>query len=176
MSTKQAETKIEELIADTLSAMGYDLVRVKLMSGGSFITLQLMAERADGKPMTVQDCVHISHAVSPKLDADETMADRYTLEVSSPGIDRPLVRLKDFERFAGHVARIDLETPLDGPQGSRQRRFQGNIIRVSGREPNAEIELRTENGDVHLPVSNIARANLVASGAKPPGQRSGAKH
>ncbi|MDX2027564.1 MAG: ribosome maturation factor RimP [Alphaproteobacteria bacterium] len=160
MSVKPIEAKIEALITDDLSGMGYELVRVHLMSGGSYLTLQVMAERADRKPMTVDDCVKISRAVSDKLDADDTMADRYTLEVSSPGIDRPLVRLKDFERFTGHVARVELEMPLEGPEGG-QKRFQGSIVRITGREPDAEIELRTQSGEVRVPVKGIARARLV---------------
>lgn len=175
MTTKQIEAKAEALITGELTSMGYDLVRAKVMSGGSFLTLQIMAERIDGKPMTVEDCVQISHAVSPKLDADPTMADQYTLEVSSPGVDRPLVRLKDFERFAGHMARIDLEMPMDCGQGSKQKRFQGSIVRINGREPNAEIELRTENGAVHVPINSIVRAKLVTVD-KPSAHRTGSKH
>ncbi|MDP9126982.1 MAG: ribosome maturation factor RimP [Pseudomonadota bacterium] len=161
MSAKQIETKVEGLIAAELTAMGYNLVRVKLMSGGSFMTLQIMAERLDETPMTVEDCVQISHSVSPKLDADVELADQYTLEVSSPGIDRPLVHLKDFERFKGHLARIDLETPLVTSAGTKQKRFQGSIVRINGAEPNAEIEIRTDSGAVCVPASNIARAKLV---------------
>jgi ribosome maturation factor RimP len=162
MNAKQVEAKIGELIADELSAMGYELVRIQVTSGGRYLTLQIMAERSDGKPMTVDDCVQISRAVSPLLDTQEEMADRYTLEVSSPGTDRPLIRLKDFERFTGHVARIELEAPLDGQKGG-PKRFQGSIVRINGREPDAEVELRTENGAVRVPVQRIARARLVDS-------------
>lgn len=174
MNVKDVEVKVTRLIADDLAAMGYELVRVQVMSGGRYMTLQVMAERGDRKPMTVDDCVQISRAVSPLLDADDTMADRYTLEVSSPGIDRPLIRLKDFERFTGHVARIELETPLE-VQGAKQRRFQGKIVRVSGREPDAELELRTESGEVRLPVHRIARAKLVPEDA-PANMQAGRKH
>ncbi len=170
MTAKALETKVGDLIADDLSSMGYELVRVQMMSGGRYTTLQVMAERADGKPMTVDDCVKISHAASEKLDSDETMADRYTLEVSSPGIDRPLVRLKDFERFTGHVARIELEAPKDG-----QKRFQGSIVRITGHEPDAEIELRTESGAVRVPMNSIARAKLVLTDALL-GATAGTKH
>ena len=96
MQTKPLEDKVNRLIAGDLAAMGYELVRAQLMPGGSYMTLQVMAERADGKSMTVNDCTQISHAIAAKLDADEKLKDRYTLEVSSPGIDRPLVKLKDF--------------------------------------------------------------------------------
>lgn len=160
MPNKLIETKVASLIADDLSAMGYDLVRVEQMGGGRYITLQVMAERADGNAMTVDDCVKISHAASEKLDTDETMTDRYTLEVSSPGIDRPLVRLKDFERFTGHIARIELEAPQDG-----QKRFQGSIVRISGNGPEAEIEFSTDRGTVSVPMNSIARAKLVLTDA-----------
>lgn len=172
MSTKPVEARVETLVAEDVSAMGYELVHVRLMSGGRYLTLQVMAERVDRKPMTVDDCVKISRTVSAKLDTDDTMADRYTLEVSSPGIDRPLVRLKDFERFAGHTARVELEAPLDGQAGG-QKRFQGSIVRITGREPDAEIELRTPNGEVRVPVKGIARARLVPENTVP---RAGTKH
>jgi ribosome maturation factor RimP len=160
MQMKPIESKVASLITDALAAMGYELVRVALMSGGRYTTLQVMAERNDNKPMTVDDCAKISHAASEILDEDDTMANHYTLEISSPGIDRPLVRLKDFERFTGHVARIELETPKDG-----QRRFMGSIVRIKGNEPDAEIELQTEDGAVHLLVSAIAKAKLVLTDA-----------
>lgn len=159
-NARPIEDKVSALIAEDLAAMGYELVRVQLLSGGRFLTLQIMAERADGKPMTVEDCVTISRAVQPKLDADDPLAGRYTLEVSSPGIDRPLMRLKDFERFAGHLARIELEMPIGG-----QRRFQGNIVRITGNPPDAAVELRTEMGAVRLPLDAIAKAKLVMTDA-----------
>jgi ribosome maturation factor RimP len=123
-----------------------------------------MVERADGRPVTVDDCIQVSRAVSPRLDADKTIADRYTLEVSSPGIDRPLMRLKDFERFKGHMVRIDLGSPIE-QQAGKQKRFQGHLVRIDGSSSNAEIELRTEGGKVRLPMNNIVRARLVATDA-----------
>ena len=156
MVAKALEALVETLITDDLSAMGYELVRVQILSGGRYVTMQVMAERIDARPMTVDDCVKISHAVSEKLDADPEMVDNYTLEVSSPGIDRPLVRLKDFERFTGHLARVELAAPQDG-----RKRFQGSIVRITGREGDAEIELRTDDGAVRLPMNSIARAKLV---------------
>jgi ribosome maturation factor RimP len=162
-SMKATAQKISDLVADDLTAMGYDLVRVKLTPGGQYLTLQVMAERLDNKPMTVEDCVAISHAVSPKLDEADPLAARYTLEVSSPGIDRPLVRLKDFERFQGHLARIELDAPL---AGIKHKRFQGSIVRVSGKaHDDAEIEFRTENGPVRVALSAIAKARLVLTDA-----------
>jgi len=172
-NTKAIENKVEELIVRALAALQYELVRVQLTPGGRYLTLQIMAERTDRKPMTVEDCARISHAVSPRLDEDEVIAGSYTLEISSPGIERPLMRLKDFERFAGHMARIELETPLDGTAG--QRRFQGSIVRVTGQAPNAEIEIKTESGDVRVPAKAIAKAKLVMADT-PTEFKDGTKH
>jgi ribosome maturation factor RimP len=124
--------------------------------------LQVMAERADRKPMTVEDCVKISRSLSPRLDESDPMAKGYTLEVSSPGVERPLVRLEDYERFTGRVARIELAAPLGGEAGG-QRRFQGSIVRVTGNTPDAEVEIKTESGDVRVPAKAIARAKLVVT-------------
>lgn len=162
--TKELEIQVNGMIASDLVALGYDLVRVELLGGGRYLTVQVMAERADGKPMTVSDCTKISHAISDRLDACDDLADRYTLEVSSPGIDRPLVRLKDFERYSGHVARIELEAPLDDAAG-KTKRFQGKIVRVTGSMPDAAVEFRTETGDVRVPLQSIARARLVLTDA-----------
>jgi ribosome maturation factor RimP len=164
MDAKKAETQVNEWIADDLSAMGYDLVQARMLSGARYLTLQILAERADGRPMTVEDCVQISRAVVPRLE-EQDLAD-VTLEVSSPGIDRPLVQLKDYERFAGQMARIDLSTPMDNGNGP-QKRFQGKIVRTSGRDAEAEVELRTEAGAVRLPIQRIARAKLVMQDGVP---------
>ena len=111
--------------------MEYELVRVQLTPGGRYLTLQVMAEREDRQPMTVNDCVKISSAISPRLDEADPLAGKYTLEISSPGIERPLVRLQDFERFAGQMARIELDrsrstarrrpAPLHGQHRARDR-------------------------------------------------------
>jgi len=160
MKMKAVENKVTTLIAEDLSVMGYELVRVQAMAGGEYVTLQIMAERLDSKAMTVDDCVRISHAISARLDGDSTMDDRYTLEVSSPGIDRPLVRLKDYIRFQGHVARIELQAPLLG-----KKRFQGSIVRIKGDDDEAEIEFRTDSGDVAVKLASIAKAKLVLTDA-----------
>src|SRR5688572_12265936 len=112
--------RISDIIAPTLTGMGYELVRVTISGGRNNQTLQIMAERADNKPMTVEDCETISHTVSAQLDVSDPIASAYTLEVSSPGIDRPLTRLKDFARFAGHEAKVQLLQPLEG-----RRNFRG---------------------------------------------------
>src|ERR1044071_6793019 len=116
--------------------MGYRLVRLMQTGGLKRPTLQVMAERRDDAPMTVDDCAEISRSVSALLDVADPIAGAYLLEVSSPGIDRPLVRPEDYDRFAGFEARVDLAGPLDiagqgtANQGGRKR-FRGRIL---GRE------------------------------------------
>ena len=102
--------------------MGYELVRVHYGSGSGRPTLQIMAERLDRQPMTVDDCAEISRNISALLDVEDPLEDAYLLEVSSPGIDRPLIRPADYERFAGFEARLELTRPIEG-----RRRFRGRI-------------------------------------------------
>jgi ribosome maturation factor RimP len=150
--SKAVENKIAERIAGDIDAAGYELVRVQITGGMKYATLQIMAERKDGVGMTVEDCAAISGAVSPIIEADADWTDRYDLEVSSPGIDRPLVKLRDFERFKGHVAKVELKVSVEG-----QRRFQGKISNVSGEA----IEFNTDKGVLNLPFETIERAKLV---------------
>jgi len=156
---KPAEDKIGALIVSPLAELGYELVRAQLSGGGVFVTLQIMAERVDGKAMTVEDCARISHEVARRLEQEPELSRHATLEVSSPGIDRPLLRLKDYERFAGHVARIELAAAIEG-----RKRFQGKIVRVTGETAEAEIEFSTDTGAVRVPMQSIARAKLVLTG------------
>src|SRR5712692_1684203 len=120
--------------------MGYRVVRV-VPTGARQATLQVMAERRDEVPMTVDDCAKISRSISALLDVADPIAEAYTLEVSSPGIDRPLVRPEDYDRFAGFAARIELGEPLDG-----RIRFRGRLL---GREGD-DIRLIAETGEVRL--------------------------
>jgi ribosome maturation factor RimP len=146
--------RLERLIVPTVEALGYALVRV-LLSGGQRPTLQVMAERRDGGAMSVEDCAAISRALSAKLDVEEPIASAYTLEVSSPGIDRPLVKAADFARFTGATARVETRTPIGG-----RRRFAGCLLGVS----DAGVRLATDTGDIEIPLAEIRRANLVPSG------------
>jgi ribosome maturation factor RimP len=150
--SKAVENKISELIAGNIAAMGYDLVRVLIKGNGKYATLQIMAERVDGVGMTVEDCAAISKSVSAKLEADQDLADKFDLEVSSPGIDRPLVKLQDYTRYQGHVAKVELDAPVDG-----QRRFEGKIAGVSEKG----IEFSTGKGVLHVPFHVIEKAKLV---------------
>jgi ribosome maturation factor RimP len=146
---------IETMIAPSLEAMGYDVVRVSF-TGGRRPTLQIMVEHRDETPMTVEDCATVSHSVSALLDVADPIATAYHLEVSSPGIDRPLVRRADYERFAGFEAKIELQRPLDG-----RRRFRGTLMGLDG----DSVKLRIGDASVVLPLSSIARAKLVLSDA-----------
>jgi ribosome maturation factor RimP len=162
--------EIARIIEPSLEAMGYRVVRITFI-GARGATLQIMAERADEAPMTVDDCAEISRSVSALLDVADPIAGAYTLEVSSPGIDRPLVRPEDYERFAGFEAKVELAQPLDG-----RKRFRGRLL---GRTASG-ARLLAEAGEVVLPFETIQRAKLVlndeliavAQGkALPPGAR-----
>jgi ribosome maturation factor RimP len=143
--------RIAQAIEPTLEAMGYSLVRVVITSGRR-PTLQVMAERLDVEPMTVEDCAQISHSVSAVLDVADPIAGAYMLEISSPGIDRPLVRAQDYDRFSGFEARIELARPIEG-----RRRFRGRLLGTwAGR-----VRLVTEAGEVRLPLVDVTRAKLI---------------
>lgn len=150
------EGRIADLVAPSIEDMGYELVRV-LISGKERPTVQIMADRADGAPFRVEDCEAISHRIGAVIDVADPIRGEWTLEVSSPGIDRPLTRTKDFARFAGHVATVELELPVDG-----RRRFKGSLL---GGDDDA-VRLRLEDGtDVALPRGNVRRAKLVLTDA-----------
>lgn len=146
-----ASGRIAEIIAPSVEAMGYEIVRVQ-MSGGQRAVLQIMAERTDGAPMTVEDCADISRSVSALLDVADPISGPYTLEVSSPGIDRPLVRPKDFERFAGFEAKLETRVPVDG-----RKRYKGRLRGLDG----DDVVIDTEHGSARVPVEAIHRAKLV---------------
>ncbi|HTV87987.1 MAG TPA: ribosome maturation factor RimP [Stellaceae bacterium] len=144
-------TEIARIVEPSLEAMGYRLVRVTLR-GRHRPTLQLMAERHDDQPMSVDDCAEISRQLSALLDVADPIAGAYTLEISSPGIDRPLVRPDDYDRFAGYEAQIELAQPLDG-----RKRFRGRLL---GRSDGA-VRLASADGESRLPLAAIAKAKLV---------------
>ncbi len=143
--------RIERLIVPTVEAMGYEIVRVQL-TGKESPVLQVMAERQDGKTMVVDDCAAISRALSAVLDVEDPVSEAYTLEVSSPGIDRPLVRLKDYERFSGFDVRIETARPIEG-----RKRFKGRLLGVDG----DTVRVEMEKGPVDLPYGDIRRAKLI---------------
>jgi len=136
--------------------LGYRLVRVKI-SAADGCTVQIMAERPDGT-MTVEDCEAVSRALSPVLDMADPIDRAYRLEISSPGLDRPLVRKSDFDRYAGHEAKIEMAVPIDG-----RKRFRGLLV---GSEGESARLRRTDAGaeepaEVLLPIEEMSEAKLV---------------
>jgi len=158
--------RIAQAIGPPLEAMGYRLVRVVITSGRR-ATLQVMAERLDNEPMKVEDCAQISHSVSALLDVEDPIAGAYMLEISSPGIDRPLVRAEDYDRFSGFEAKIELGRPING-----RKRFRGRLLGTSGRN----VRLATEMGEAEFPFDAVARAKLVLTDSLIAATRPSRKH
>ena len=144
------DRRIREIIEPTIEGMGFELVRVRLQGGNNPI-LQIMAQKPDGT-IEVDDCADISNAVSAVMDVEDPILDAYTLEVSSPGIDRPLTRLKDFDLWEGYVVKIETEELIDG-----RRRFKGVI---EGTE-NDEVLIEIDEGTIGLKFDWLADAKLV---------------
>ncbi|MAL79083.1 MAG: ribosome maturation factor RimP [Sneathiella sp.] len=143
--------KIEQLIMPPLHDMGYELVRVRL-TGSEKKVLQIMAEKADGT-MTIDGCAEVSEIVSALLDVEDPISGAYDLEVSSPGIDRPLTREKDFERWAGFEAKVELEQAVDG-----QRRYRGKLLGLK----DGIVRMQADDGShVELPFSDVRKAKLI---------------
>ena len=132
------DRRLAEIISPVIEDMGFELVRIRLMSGKSQ-TLQIMAERPTGG-IEVDECAEISTAVSAVLDVEDPILDTYTLEVSSPGIDRPLTRLKDFDTFEGYEAKLETTELIDG-----RRRFRGELAGVEGDEVLINVDGSSEN-------------------------------
>ncbi|WP_183933839.1 ribosome maturation protein RimP [Sphingomicrobium lutaoense] len=144
---------ITAIIAPIVEDMGFKLVRVKMIGGAEERTLQIMAERPDTRQLTIEDCTALSHAIDEPLEAADPIAEPYRLEVSSPGIDRPLTRLADFSDWSGHEARITLTEKLDG-----RRKYKGVIDEVEGET----VLLTDEQEKSHrLPFSQIEDAKLL---------------
>jgi ribosome maturation factor RimP len=142
---------VERVIAPSLQAMGYEVVRVQIM-GAHRPVLQIMIERTDRQALGVEDCADVSRAVSALLDVEDPIAGSYTLEVSSPGIDRPLVRPDDFARFAGFEAKLETRAPVDG-----RKRFRGRLMGLEG----DRVRIATAEGESLLPLVEVQRAKLV---------------
>jgi len=143
--------KVERTIAPMAETMGYEIVRILMIGGGNDQTLQIMAERPDGT-MHIEDCSRLSQAISALLDVEDLIPDAYVLEVSSPGIDRPLTRLKDFDRYKDNEARVELASALNG-----QKRFRGMLRGLEGEN----VLMETDTGTVRLPFRDIEKAKLV---------------
>ncbi|MDB5396140.1 MAG: rimP [Rhodospirillales bacterium] len=144
--------KIEKLIGPIVDELGYELVRVQMQGGARRATLQIMAERRDRTAMLVEDCARLSRAISAVLDEADPITEEYLLEVSSPGIDRPLMKRADYERFLGHDVKLEMTMPVDG-----RKRFQGAMIAIEG----YNLLLNSESGAVSLPLASIKSAKLI---------------
>jgi ribosome maturation factor RimP len=145
---------LEALLVPAVNAAGYRLVRLRLM-GGKRKTLQILAERPDGQ-MDVEDCARLSRTLSEVLEAADPIAEEYVLEVSSPGIDRPLTAPEDFRRFAGHDVRVELVHGIEG-----RRRFKGRLIGLEGGDVLMDVADEKETRSVRFPYSDISEAKLV---------------
>ena len=144
------DRRMAEIITPVIEDMGFELVRVRLMSGKS-TTLQVMADRPDGG-IEVDELALISQSISAVMDVEDPILDEYTLEVSSPGIDRPLTRLKDFDAFEGYEAKIETTELIDG-----RRRFKGELAGVEG----GEVLINVEEGTIGLQFDWLSDAKLV---------------
>ncbi len=148
--------RVGNIAGPVLEGLGYRLVRVRI-SGSDGCTVQIMAERADGS-MSIEDCEAASRALSPVLDVSDPVPTAYRLEMSSPGIDRPLVRRSDFERAHGQVVKIEMAVPLEGGR----KRFRGTINGVDGDAVKIQIDgAPADAADALLPMHDIGEAKLV---------------
>ncbi|WP_339040991.1 ribosome maturation factor RimP [Candidatus Lariskella endosymbiont of Hedychridium roseum] len=153
----QLEREVLELLESSMEAMGYCALRVRINQGKKSKTLQLMIERMDSTQVSVEDCEKVSKQASVLLDLHEPMRDRYYLEVSSPGIDRPLTRYEDFSTYEGNNVKIILNHPIDN-----QRKFLGKLCGLKGdnvllQQQSVSVEL------IEIPVSNISEANVESN-------------
>ena len=158
MRGKTAEDRrLLELLDPVAEATGYESVRLRLMGGEAGRRLQVMAETPDGE-MVVEDCARLSRAISEVMDAADPIAGEYTLEVSSPGVDRPLTRLKDFANYEGHEARVELDRVAEG-----RKRFRGVLAGVE--DDAVGIDLEGEDSTAMIPFSWIVDAKLILTDA-----------
>ena len=150
----QEDIGLVELLDPVAESVGYEIVRLRLMGGAEQRRLQIMAERPDGD-MNVEDCARLSRAISEIMDAADPIAGEYTLEVSSPGVDRPLTRLKDFDTYAGLEVRIELDRVAEG-----RKRFKGELAGVEDGQVGLNIE-GEDDTTVYFPFDWIVEAKLV---------------
>ena len=148
------DRRLAAIVAPVIEGMGFELVRLRLM-GGKRAVLQIMAERPEGG-IEIENCAKISRAVSAVLDVEDPISGEYTLEVSSPGIDRPLTRLKDFERYAGYEARLETDEAIEG-----RKRFKGELAGVQ----DGEVLVEIPEGVIGLSFDMLADAKLVLTDA-----------
>jgi ribosome maturation factor RimP len=148
--TIASASHLEPVFEPVIEKAGFKLVRLRIM-GGAAKTLQVMAERPDGS-MDVEGCATLSHALLDFIEAEDPIEGEYEIEVSSPGIDRPLTRLMDFARWSGHEAKIELVAPVDG-----RKRFRAVLLGLDG----TDVMIRADNTDIKFPFRSLANAKLV---------------
>ncbi len=154
MKTKtETDKRVLRLIEPAITDMGYDVVRVRVMAGKR-ATLQIMAARQKDGLMDVEDCSELSKAVSSILEVEDPLRDAYILEVSSPGLDRPLTSLKDFETYEGYLARLELDRMIEG-----RKRFRGVLAGIDG--DHIDIDLDGEDDTAQIPFDWISEAKLL---------------
>ncbi len=156
MSLNPLEQRVTETIEPSLEAMGYELVLVKMQDGAKRRTLTIMADRKDGKMMSFDDCAEISTQASALLDVEDFIQGAYNLEVSSPGIDRPLTKPEAFARYLGHEAKIETQLPVEG-----RKRFRGPLKATTDKD----VTITVDKDEFTLPFSNIRTAKLVMTDA-----------
>jgi ribosome maturation factor RimP len=141
---------LEPVFEPVIEKAGFKLVRLRI-TGGASKTLQIMAERPDGS-MDVEGCATLSHVLLDFIEAEDPIEGDYEIEVSSPGIDRPLTRLMDFARWSGHEAKIELHAPVNG-----RKRFRGVLLGLDGQD----VAIRADGADIKFPFRSLANAKLV---------------
>jgi ribosome maturation factor RimP len=150
--------RIDDMIRPSVEGLGFDIVRIRLHAQRGTQVLQIMAEPSgDSREMTVQDCAKVSRHVSALLDVEDPISGAYNLEISSPGIDRPLNNSADFNRFIGHEASIEMEWPVDG-----RKRFKGEILSADDEEVRVKLD---EKNEAVLEISGMQQAKLALTDA-----------
>lgn len=153
MKRTPLENKLTEMVEPVVADLGFDLVLISLTGEGGTKTLQILAQDPQTRNLGVEDAANISRAISALLDVEDPIAGRYRLEVSSPGIDRPLVKLEDFEHYAGFEAKLERHTPSE----NGQKRFRGVLKGLQDKN----ILVETDTGPVQIPFADLAKAKLV---------------
>lgn len=153
MKRTPLESRIEEIITPVVKDAGLELVSVKITGEGGTRTVQVMAEDPATRNLPVGKCAELSRSLSAILDVEDPIEGTYRLEVSSPGIDRPLLKPKDFETYAGYEAKLETETPI----ATGQKRFKGILRGIEG----DTVKITTEQGEAEIPYGSIAKAKLV---------------
>lgn len=148
----QNKHPLQDLLEPAISNLGYEVVRI-LTIGQKNPTLQIMIDRLDGRDITVEDCTTVSRAVSALMDEKDPIKDQYSLEISSPGLDRPLTKIEHFKRFAGYEARVETSVEVN-----ERKRFKGKLLNVDNQD---QIHIEMNGTDYAIPFADISKAKLI---------------